>query len=189
MPVIVQKLGLSSKLPTAVRYGPLAMGGLDLLDLRTECGIEMIKYFRHEVFGGTKVGKLLLLQVQASQLESGMSHFLLEEPSIHIPYLTPTLILSMRQFMSNHNISITLTNQYKVNLQGRHDKYIMDTARLQRYSTNQQRDLNLVRIYLQVTTLADLVDPSDSFKIAEWALDAHRPVNFVAQPAWPRQKI
>ncbi|KAI2506426.1 hypothetical protein MHU86_8052 [Fragilaria crotonensis] len=64
----------------------------------------------------------------------------------------------------------------------------MDSARLQRYSTNQQRDLNMVRIYLQVTTLAELVDPSDSFKISEWALDAHRPVHFVAHPAWPRQE-
>ncbi|KAI2495163.1 hypothetical protein MHU86_19348 [Fragilaria crotonensis] len=64
---IVQKLGLSSKLPVSVRHGPISMGGFGLMDLRTEGGIEMVKYFRHEVYGNTEVRKLLLLQLQASQ--------------------------------------------------------------------------------------------------------------------------
>ncbi|KAI2493732.1 hypothetical protein MHU86_20802 [Fragilaria crotonensis] len=187
IPTIVQRLGFSSKLATAVRYGPVSMGGLDLLDLRTECGIEMIKYFRHEVYGNTKVGQLLLLQVQASQLESGLPHILLEEPDIHIPYLTPTWILSMRQFMSNHNVRITLTDTFIIPLQGRHDLYIMDLQRLKGYTLRQQQDLNLVRIHLQVSTLADLVDPSESRKIATWALEARRPIHFKGNTAWPRQ--
>ncbi|KAI2496043.1 hypothetical protein MHU86_18464 [Fragilaria crotonensis] len=83
IPTIVQKLGLSSKLPVAVRHGPISMGGLGLMDLRTEGGIEMIKYFRHEVYGNTEVGKLLLLQLQASQLESGVPMQLLAEPSTY----------------------------------------------------------------------------------------------------------
>jgi hypothetical protein len=50
LPVIVSKLEMSSKLPTAVRHGPISMGGLGLMDLQTECGIEMLKYFRHHVY-------------------------------------------------------------------------------------------------------------------------------------------
>jgi hypothetical protein len=188
IPTIVQKLGLSTKLPTAIRYGPSSMGGLGLLDLRTESGIEMIKYFRHEVFGGTQVGKLLLLQLQSSQLESGLPNPLLEEPALHIPYLTPTWILSMRQFMSNHNISITLTHHYKVDLLGRHDQYIMNLSRLKGYSLRQQQDLNMVRIYLQVTTIAELVDSHDSSKISEWAYAATRPILFDRNLAWPRHE-
>ena len=58
IPAIVQKLGFSSKLPMAIRYGPISMGGLGLMDIRTECGIEMIKYFRHHVYCQTQVGEL-----------------------------------------------------------------------------------------------------------------------------------
>ena len=189
LPTLVQRLGLSSKLPTAIRHGPVEMGGLNLMDLRTECGIEMIKYFRHEVYGNTKVGQLLLLQLQASQLESGLSYPLLEEPSYHIAYLTPTWILSMRQFMSNHNIRITLTDTFTITLQGRHDSCIMDLQRLRGYSTRQQIDLNLVRLHLQVSTIAELVDPTESNKIATWALEARRPNHFCNNKAWPRQDV
>jgi hypothetical protein len=189
LPTIVQRMGMSSKLPTAIRHGPKSMGGLDLIDLRTECGIEMIKYFRHEVYANTNAGQLLLLQLQASQLESGLPIRLLEEPHIHIPYLTPTWILSMRQFMSNHNIRITLTDNFNLELQGRNDQYIMDLSRLKGYSVRQQTDLNLVRLYLQVTTIAELTDTHESNKIAEWALEAQRSPQFIDARTWPRQQV
>ncbi|KAI2496020.1 hypothetical protein MHU86_18493 [Fragilaria crotonensis] len=152
IPTIVQKLGLSSsKLPVAVRHGPISMGGLGLMDLRTEGGIEM-------VYGNTEVGKLLLLQLQASQLESGVHMQLLAEPSTHISYLTPLWILSMHQFMSNHNISMDITNALTLPLRGPNDQYIMNSIRLKGYTTQQQTDINLIRLFLQVTTIADMVD-------------------------------
>ncbi|KAI2497541.1 hypothetical protein MHU86_16944 [Fragilaria crotonensis] len=178
IPTIVQRMGFSSKMSTAIRYGPTSMGGLNLMDLRTECGIEMIKYFRHEVYGNTKVGQLLLLQVQASQLESGLPVNLLEEPTVHNPYLTPTWILSMRQFKSNHNILITVTDPYQVRLNSPTDQHIMDLTRLKGYTTRQQKDINLVRIHLQSSTLFDLVDRQDNTKIAKWAMEARRPATF-----------
>jgi hypothetical protein len=119
IPAIVQRLGFNSKLPTAVRFGPVSMGGLGLLDLRTESGIAMLQYFRHEVYGQTQVGQLLLIQLQTSQLESGIPYPLLEEPTRLIPYLTPNWVLSLRQFLSNHNLSITMTNGLKFELRGK----------------------------------------------------------------------
>ncbi len=56
------------------------MGGLGLTDLRTKGGIKMLKFFRHEIHGQTQVGQLLVLQVQASQLEAGIPEAILEEP-------------------------------------------------------------------------------------------------------------
>ena len=38
--IMLQKLGVSSKIPTAIRHGPIDMGGIALMDLRTEVGIE-----------------------------------------------------------------------------------------------------------------------------------------------------
>ncbi|KAI2507938.1 hypothetical protein MHU86_6471 [Fragilaria crotonensis] len=141
-------------------------------------------------YGNTRVGQLLLPQLQKSQLETGLSHSLLEEPSLHIAYLTPTWVLSMRQFMSNHNIWMTLTETFIIKLLGRNDRCIMDVQRLRGYSTRQQKDfLNLVRLRLQVSTLAELVDPTERNKIETWALEARRPANFRDIKAWPRQDI
>ena len=188
IPTIVQRLGLNSKLPTAIRYGPTEMGGLGLMDLRTEGGLEMIRYFRHSVYKNSQVGKLLLLSLQTSQLESGIPNRLLEETSIVIPYLTPTWILSMRQYMYNHNISIQVNSAAVTTLLSPKDDYIMSIQRLKKYATGQQIDINLVRIYLQVSTIGEISDPDDFKRISGGALRATRPDSFVSNSGWPRQQ-
>ena len=187
MPSIVQRLGYCSTLPTAIRHGPDLMGGLNLIDLRTECGISMINYLRHAIHHQSQVGKLILIRLATSQLESGLPNLLLEEPSLHIPYLTPVWILSLRQYMSNHNVTITLTQASGAQLQSPSDSFIMDLTRLKGYSTREQQDLNLVRIFLQVTTLNDLTDPTDGSRISNWAFTATRPSSFEPSKQWPRQ--
>ena len=96
----------------------------------------------------------------------------------------------MRQFMSNHNLRITITDlPPHSTLKGKHDQYIMETNRLKGYSTQQKRDLNLTRIFLQVTTIADMADSTDPTQIAEWAIAGTRPSNFISNRAWPRQNL
>lgn len=95
------------------------------------------------------------------QIEAGIGKPLLENPSIlSLPYITPTWRMSLRQFLYNHNITITVSDIYTPPLQGpTGDQCIMQRQHLQRYSAAaQQRDINLVRLYLQVYTLADTSD-------------------------------
>jgi hypothetical protein len=187
IPTIVQKLGISSSLPTAVRFGPPEMGGLGLMDLRTEGGIEMIRFFRHAIYKNSQVGQLLRLSLHASQLEAGIPQPLLEVPSLRIKYLTPTWILSMRQYMFNHNITIKMNDLQVVPLQSAQDDYIMCVIRLKEYSTQEQIDINLVRIYLQVTSVAEMVDPKDRKCISPDQLHGIRLPTFESNPGWPRQ--
>lgn len=46
---MLQKLGYSSTLPTEIRYGPAKLGGLGLIDLRTELGISTLKYMQDAI--------------------------------------------------------------------------------------------------------------------------------------------
>ena len=57
---MLQKMHVQSTIPTSIRHGPLELGGLALYDLRTEAGIEAIKFFRNAVYSNTECGKLLL---------------------------------------------------------------------------------------------------------------------------------
>jgi hypothetical protein len=107
-------MNVSSKLPIAIRHGPTELGGLSHFDLRTEMGIEQIKLLRDSVYSNSASGKLIMINLHAMQLEAGVGFGLLEEPSIKIPYLTPTWITSVRSFMANHNLQITITDQPKL---------------------------------------------------------------------------
>lgn len=188
MPTIVQKLGMSSKLATAVRHGPISMGGLGLMDIRTECGIEMIKYFRHQVYGKMEVGELLIIQLKTLQLEAGIQEHLLEAPTIPIPYLTSTWLTSMCQFLSNHNLTISVSDVLQYSLQGSNDEYIMQPDRLAFYNASQQRDINLVRLYMQCTLLSDMSDATNPRCISNSFLVGERPSHFTSKTGWPRQE-
>ena len=101
---MTNKLGYSRTTRIEIQHGPTAMGGLCLYDLRTKVGISQLKYFRDSVFSNSKAGKLMLINVQYMQLESGPSLPHLEHPHIRISYLTPTWTTSLRQFLFQHNL-------------------------------------------------------------------------------------
>ena len=141
---MLQRLGVSSKIPTAIRHGPEELAGMALIDLQTESGIETIQCLRNAVYKDTGAGRLMTLTLQLSQLESGISSPLLEYPEKMISYLTPTWITSIRQFLYLHNITIKLTIQLTPQMRGGHfDKCIMDSKEVERYSPQQKLDLNL----------------------------------------------
>ncbi|KAI2512440.1 hypothetical protein MHU86_1893 [Fragilaria crotonensis] len=185
---ILQKLGYSSKLPTEIRYGPSELGGLDLMDLRTELGISTIKYMRDSIYSGTEAGKLMLLNLKYSQIESGIARPLLEYPGLGIPYLTPTWITSVRQFLFQHNLTISLTDTIEILLRGSFDKCIMDNDALSRYTTRQRTDINLVRLYLQIITLSDMSHKDGTTACEYHIRGERRPNQSIRIHTWPRQE-
>ena len=100
---------------------------------------------------------MILTNIQYSQLEAGIPEPLLENPNIHISYLTPTWITSVHQYLSRHNLTVHLTTDGSQSIRVG-DQHIMQAQHLSRFIPIQQRDLNLVRIFLQVYTLSDLMD-------------------------------
>ena len=97
--------------------------------------------------------------------------------------------MSLQQFMSNHNITISLTTFLPMTLQSHQDAFIMSLERLKGYSPQQQKDINLVRLHLQATTIADLSDTQDSSLIDQLSFNGTRPVTFQRNPACLRQEL
>jgi hypothetical protein len=100
IPAILQKMHINSNLPTKIRHGPKALGGLELYDVRTEHGIDQIKYLRNAIFSDSPTGKLLRISLQYRQLKAGTGQSLLENPTVELPYLTPCWLLSVRAFLA-----------------------------------------------------------------------------------------
>ena len=84
-------------------------------------------------------------------------------------------------------MSITVSDVHLDKLQGATDAYIMQSDHLSRYDTAQQININLVRLWLQVSTLSELSDPSRSNCILLSYLNAERPPGFSPSVTWPRQ--
>ena len=185
---MLKHLGIQSTIPTAIRHGPVEFGGLGLYDLRTEAGIEALKFLRDSVYSGSENGKLILMNLQYSQLEAGISEPLLLNPGILVSYLTPSWLMSLRQFLYCHNLTVDISEAYTPNIRGPTDQLIMQQCHLVRYTPIQQRDINLVRIYLQLSTLSEMSDSTKRGSIRLDFLDAIRPRDFTASPLWPRQQ-
>ena len=64
------------------------------------------------------------MNLQYLELEAGIRERLLENPGIPVPYLTTTWLTSVCNYMANHNISITLTDQPTSNTARRTDRPI-----------------------------------------------------------------
>ena len=185
---ILNGIGVSRTIPTAIRHGPISMGGLDLLDLRTEAGISALQLFRDSVFAMSETGKMILINLYYSQLESGRDTHLMERPDVAVSYFTPTWITSIRQFLFQHTLRITLTDAVMPSLKTKSDQFIMTDMHLQCFTPSQCLDINLVRLYLQASTLFDLSAGQDGKTICPDKLSGSCPLDFIIQLHWPRQE-
>jgi hypothetical protein len=136
----------------------------------------------------SEAGKLIRTHIQYSQVESGITQPLLEYPDIHLKGLTSTWITSNRQYLHCHNLTITLTEKHVIQLKGKDNPIIMTAAHLQQYSPQQQKDINLVRLHLQVHTLADIRDPQRPNATLLHMLDGKRNPNTPISKLWPRRQ-
>jgi hypothetical protein len=175
-------------IPTAIRHGPLSMGGLDIIDLRTEAGIAAIKLHCDSIFSASETGKMVLVNLYHSQLESGLGVPLLENPSILVSYLTPTWLTSICHFAYQHNnISITMTESCTSPLWNANEQFLMEPHRLESFTPSQAQDINLVRLYLQAYTISYLLAGTDGRTISPYKYKGQRPPLFRPTSFWPRQ--
>ena len=184
---ILNGIGVARTIPTAIRHGPESMGGLALIDLRTEAGIAALKLLRDSVFSMSETGKMIMINLYHSQRESGIGTPLLERPDLSVSYLTPTWLTSIRQFAYQHNIRISTTTQYAPTLNHVNDKFLMETPHLDRFTQSEIVDINLVRIHLQASTLSDISAGTDGRTICPHCYKGDRPPSFQPKPHWPRQ--
>lgn len=109
---------------------------------------------------------------------------LLEHTAQHYAYLTPTWVLSMRQFLYQHGITVKCTDLLELEPCRQRDSFIME--HVAGYPAQVQHDINLVRQYLGVTLLSDISNANSTaivHDVLEGRIQHHRTTSF----RWPRQ--
>jgi hypothetical protein len=166
---ILNKLGLNRHYPHAVAFAPQKVFGCGLLNLRVEQGLTHIQSLLDYVGTDHKVGRVMLISLRHLQVEAGISFDLLQQPRTKLSYLTNCWMVSLRQFCADFDISIRCKQNQLPNIARTHDSCLMDNALQLPFTKQELLDVNLVRLYHQVTTLSDIVSADgQNFHLSEF---------------------
>ena len=106
---------------------------------------------------GGQAGDMLFMALQWAQYSSGMRTPILES-SVVYDHMETIWILSLHQFLVKQGLTLQVYPSYVMPLQCMHDRYIMQIAyNLGIFLTKQMDQLNHMRLFLQVLSVASIV--------------------------------
>jgi hypothetical protein len=156
--VLLPKMKINRKMPLAVIYAPLKLGGLNWPSFEikqdTDSIMTMIKHMRQDTTMATDIKVTL----SAWQLVSGLCTPFLEPSTETLDFLGPGWIHHMRQRLQNINAKIWLEDQWTPRILRSNDSSIMSKVLQLRLSRATMQKFNYVRLYLRIITIADLAD-------------------------------
>eukprot|EP00980_Cylindrotheca_fusiformis_P024905 scaffold12690_cov177-Cylindrotheca_fusiformis.AAC.2 len=157
------QMGFNRKMSCAIRYGPVSMGGVGLVQFKTIQGTGQMMNFLKHWRSYTYVGSLLRCTLAWAQMNAGIGTPLLMTPSLTLSYFESTFLQYLREYLAKINCQIEVDTPYIPPTQREDDEYIMEVAIATRsFEDKELRKLNYCRLYLQVVTIADMVIPDSA---------------------------
>ena len=150
--------GFNRNTNKAVVFGPAQLGGLEFFHLYDEQGYGQVttfmKFWRSP---NTHPGELLRISVAWAQYCAGTSWSILADTTTALPHLESSWLASMRMYLNCIDATMELDTPYTPALQCVGDTFIMDAVLTSHsFKPYQVRMVNYCRLYLRVTTLADI---------------------------------
>ena len=161
---ILNKTGFNKHYPHAVAFAPTSVFGCGLIDLRIEQGLTHIQSLLDYVGTQQRVGLVMLISLRHLQVEAGVSYDLLATPKTELVYLTDCWILGLRKFCAEYHISLRVRRNRVPSVSREGDSMLMEHAITLGLRKQELIDLNLVRIFLGVSTVSDIAT-ADGVKI------------------------
>ena len=187
--VILSKLGSNRHIPLQYRYGPKELNGLGLPHLYTMQGTAKLKAFITHMKSGTKIGRTLEGQLEATNIEVGTSEHLFDlEYRKWEVLMTTSWLKSLWEFTDRYNIKVK-GNYTTPRPTREYDRFLMEVVMKEKrmlFDDNEIKVINRCRLYLQVMTLGDIAT-TDGYQIAhkvrEGIIDSNRRSSY----KWPCQ--
>ena len=159
------KTRISRSFPHYVLYGPKSEKGLGFANLYMSQGISHVNLIQHYLDANDNItGSLLRNSIESLKLELGVGTniFLLNYEDYH-HHATDCWIKDTWKFAHEHDIDIIENVTPNLTLRRQHDSYIMEEIiNLSCYSGTELKHINRCRLFLQVTTLADITSACGS---------------------------
>lgn len=161
---IIPRMRLNRHFPSAVLYGPMELGGLDFMQVRTLQLTTQITYLLKQLRWDKTVANDIIVTLDTLQLASGLSKPLMEYPTSPINYLGESYFLNIRAQLAGIGASIWIEEAWKPQPHRVHDDFIMDRfTQIPGITRKELRQANAVRMYMRIITIADIADPSGEF--------------------------
>jgi len=167
---ILNKMGYHRTLPRTLVFAPRAMGGVGLVNLQNEMEVQQILILVRHLRAETSLGQAMEVLIRLYQLWAGTREHILMDTS---PYLwIPDRWLSrIRRTLNTHNIKIKY-DAWTIPPLRTYDIYIMEAINEMGFTTLQLEQINACRMYLQITTLAEISDHTGCFLLTHALLQS-----------------
>ncbi len=146
--------GYSNKFPRAVVFGPPEYGGLDWANIAVVVLYEKIKMFIGSVRLQDNVGRMIEIQLSWLQLIAGITIPILQM-DVFLKYLPLCWMTNLHYHLVEHGLQIEVSAAWHPKPQRKNDRVLMDIV-LKQVPAWAWAGINRCRLYLNVTTVADL---------------------------------
>lgn len=153
--VVLPRIGYNRHMPHAVIYAPNHLGGIGRRNLAVKQGIALINYIIGQLRFNQTDAKTIHILFESYSIQVGSVENPLQDnrafPYVHAPWLECT-----RQFLriTESKISIPhLRTPVKIRI---YNQEVMPLAMQYTSKTKQLQQINACRLYLQVTTMAEI---------------------------------
>ena len=142
--------------PDAVMRGPMEQGGMEIPDMYSRQTELQTEYVIKQLRNGKTLAEDFLFTLDELQLQSGLITPLYEFKG-KLTYMDDGLIISLKNRLDEIDATIWIEEARTPAIQREGDQSIMEAFIQRGIKSTILRQLNAVRIYLRVITLADLV--------------------------------
>jgi hypothetical protein len=151
-------MSVCRRYPRDIVYAPKEEGGLDIPNLYISQGTSRISFLQEHLGANTLSGELLRVTIEVAKVEVGIGRNLFSlDYKTYNGLLTDTWIKDVWKFASEKAIGINDHVTKNISLQRDNDLYLMEIFTQHSFTNAELKHINRVRLYLQVTTLSDIM--------------------------------
>ena len=181
--------GYHSRFPRALVYAPERFGGIGLDHMYQARGLLQLKYLISHIRQKDELGKSMVCVLEQTQLYAGVSSPILTNPNAEdtprLQYIPTCWITTIRDFLKTFDGSIEFPEAWKPTAQRQYDTIIMDKLNQTTTSKTTLSRINACRLYLRVSTIADITDPTGTYIEEQFITGDCYPCE--SKLLWPRQ--
>jgi len=163
--VILNKMGYHHSLPRCLVFAPRAIGGIGLCHLQHEMEAQQILLLLRHLCTQTPLGKAIDILIRYYQLWAGLENSILHDTR-HCSWIPDCWLSSICRTLRENQIQILhdIWLPPPIHL---HDRYLMDAFLQFDLPPAQLWQLNACRMYLHVTTLAEITDHTGMYLLPQ----------------------
>jgi hypothetical protein len=149
-----------------VVFAPIKLGGISLIDLYTEQSVSQCSILLSHLRFNAYLSDPIQVLLESYQISSGCLNPCLENTTPH-PYVHAPWVQSMRQFLQKIDGRILIPDFPRLHKRRTNDSHLMIKSVFSKFKKSELECINACRIYLQVTTLAEITNDTGTHILPE----------------------